>query len=74
MDASISGLINSQQGSFTEMLGAQQTMQQNASMYSMQSTAQKTEFDAIQSGISRLSSVGEAMTNLTNQQSQQIAQ
>lgn len=70
----LSGALSAAQNNFTEMLTLQTQMQQAAVQFQSQSTIQKLEFDAVNSGISRISSIGEAMSNLTNQQSQQIAQ
>lgn len=72
MDAS--ELLTSQQANFEEMLEIQTQSQQAAQEYEMSSTLGKNEFDAVKSGIERLASVGEAMSQLTDRQSQQIAQ
>ncbi len=70
----LSEALSSAQSNFDQMLSVQTQMQQTAMQYEQQSTIKKMEFDAVNSGITRISSIGEAISNLTNQQSQQIAQ
>ncbi len=74
MGSDISSVLNSAIGQFDQMFAVQTQMQEAAQQYEMKSTAKKMEFDAIKSGIERISSVGEAISQLTQQQSQQIAQ
>ncbi len=70
----ISALVTQASDQMQKMLEAQLAMQQAAQEYSSQSTMSKLEFDTVKSGIERLSSVGEAISRLTDQQSQQISQ
>ncbi len=57
-----------------DLLAAQTAMQTQSLEYSQQSTLEKMKFDFQKAGIERLADVGEAISKMTERQSQQIAQ
>lgn len=69
----LQGMVGQAQSQMNESLGMQLQMQEMSSNHNSQSTVAKMQFDTEQSAISRLSGVGEAVTRLTDQQTQQIA-
>jgi len=59
---------------FDEMLAKQMEVQQMATSFNIASTNLKTQFDVEKSGVERFASVAESVSQLANQQSQQITQ
>lgn len=57
-----------------ELLASQTQIQAQALEYQQQSTIEKIKFDMQKAGIERMSDVGEAISRMTERQSQQIAQ
>ncbi len=73
MGSELSGAMSSAEANFSQMLSAQTQMQNAAMNFQMQSTVEKMKFDTTKSGIERIASVAESMSQMTDQQSQQIA-
>jgi hypothetical protein len=57
-----------------ESFGMQLEMQKMASDHNAKSTMAKMTFDTEQAAMARISAVGEAVSRLTDQQSQQLSQ
>jgi hypothetical protein len=71
--ADLQGMMSQAQTQMQESLQMQIGMQAMASEHNSKSTIAKMTFDTEQAAISRMSAVGEAVSRLTDQQSQQIA-
>ena len=69
----LQGMVGQAQSQFEDSFQMQLQMQNMSSQHNAKSTIAKMTFDTEQSAISRLSGVGEAVTRLTDQQTQQIA-
>ncbi|HFD87723.1 MAG TPA: hypothetical protein ENJ35_08620 [Gammaproteobacteria bacterium] len=57
-----------------DLLAAQTAMQTQGLEYTQKSALEKMKFDFQKAGIERMSDVGEAISRMTERQSQQIAQ
>ncbi len=69
----LQGMVSQAQQQMEESFQMQVQMQNMSSQHNAKSTIAKMTFDTEQAAISRLSGVGEAVTRLTDQQTQQIA-
>ena len=70
----LTGAINQAGAQMQQMLAAQTAMQEQSLQYSQQSSMEKMKFDFQKASIERMSDLGEAVSRLTERQSQQIAQ
>ncbi len=57
-----------------DLLASQTAIQAQALEYQQKSTIEKIKFDMQKAGIERMADVGEAISRMTERQSQQIAQ
>ncbi|MFK8067915.1 MAG: hypothetical protein AB8D52_06700 [Gammaproteobacteria bacterium] len=69
----LNGMLAQAQAQMQQSLAAQTQMQQQSQEFNMKSTISKMQFDTMQSAIERLASVGQSVSRLTDQQSQQLA-
>ncbi len=67
------GLIQGQEQRQAQSLAAQSRIQQSSQDHEAMSSMMKLEFDVVMATIERLASVGEKVANLTETQSQQLA-